>query len=731
MNNKYQIELDEFTARFDQYRNSKMILYGIGRYTATLLEGLKDFQFVGLMDKDPANVGKLMFGLPIVDAATAEEIADMVIINTSETYWNVIFNRIADIGIPVFYKNGERAEKKEEVNRQNPFKDLSYEILCRQIKEAQVVSFDFFDTLFMRAVCNPRDVFRLLEIEFEEKWKGTVSYTEIRNRAKEGLRKNYSLNELYDEIENLSGLPYSLIEEVKNRELSLEKKLLFPREGMLESLKMSIETGKEVYIISDMYLPEEFYRDVLEQYEIFIPEGQILLSNVVDAGKDDGSMWRYYSENVLQARQLAHEEMSAGGDWVLYPALHIGDNQKADFEEPLKYGIKTYQTPSAWDLLGVSSMCELASRICGDYDFAIAGCILKELFRNPYALSGRSGSPDFSLKAGEKVSEGIVYIKNNEEMGYLVFGPVILTFLLWLLQESRGDKVKKLVFMSRDGYFLKEDFEYLCKLSGERRDCCYLGISRQLAMTAAVSSEKELLEYAAMPYSGSVGELFEDRFGITEVKEVPGWKQENYIEAFRFEIEKHFSDIRKNYLYYIAQMGLDDACAVVDLGYYGNNQKYLNRLTHGNMAGYYFNVNLSKQNPNAKSQKMTACFQKKEDATGENSQVLKRMIYLESFLTAPYGMVKAVDAEGHFVCAEKKKNQEHFQDKEEINRGVRRFISDYVRLFGKFGMRPNTKFADWYYGLCFGGAMEFADSVKGSFYNDNGMMNRIESMLFY
>lgn len=78
MNNKYQIELDEFTARFEKYKNSKMILYGIGRYTATLLEGLKGFQFVGLMDKDPANVGKMMFGLPIVSVSTAEKVVDNV-----------------------------------------------------------------------------------------------------------------------------------------------------------------------------------------------------------------------------------------------------------------------------------------------------------------------------------------------------------------------------------------------------------------------------------------------------------------------------------------------------------------------------------------------------------------------------------------------------------------------------------------------------------------------------
>ena len=44
---------------------------------------------------------------------------------------------------------------------------------------------------------------------------------------------------------------------------------------------------------------------------------------------------------------------------------------------------------------------------------------------------------------------------------------------------------------------------------------------------------------------------------------------------------------------------------------------------------------------------------------------------------------------------------------------------------------PDTEFIDVYYGYCFGGGMEFADEVKRGFYNDNGMMNRIESMVFY
>lgn len=115
MNEKYQIEIKEFIDRFERYQDKKIALYGIGRYTATLLEGIEDYNFVGLMDKDSSKVGQTVFGLPIIDKATAEKTADMVIINTTETYGDIIDDRISDIRIPVFYIDGEKADKKESV----------------------------------------------------------------------------------------------------------------------------------------------------------------------------------------------------------------------------------------------------------------------------------------------------------------------------------------------------------------------------------------------------------------------------------------------------------------------------------------------------------------------------------------------------------------------------------------------------------------------------------------
>lgn len=704
MDNKYQIEINEFAEIFAEYKEKKIILYGIGRYTATLLEGLKTFHFIGLMDKDPANIGKSMFGLPVMDMETAQRSADMIVINTSETYWDVIYSRIQDSTIPVFYKNGQKAEKKDKNKYVNPFKELSYESLCLEIESAKIISFDFFDTLFMRSVCNPRDVFRLLEMWIESESvcgaKPVFDLMRQRDKAKEKIRENYSLDELYRQMQKTSGADSDWLEIVKNKELELEKKQLVPRNEMLSLLQHVQKTGKEIYIISDMYLPETFYRDVLGQYEISIPTGHILLSNELDRAKTDGTMWIYYAENIVK-----------GGK-----ALHIGDHQRADIEEPLKYGLKTYLAPSVWDMLQASSMGEAAAHICSDYDTAIMGCILKKLFHNPYELTETDGS---------------IRIRNNYDMGYCVFGPVILTFLLWILQKSYEDKVSKLVFMSRDGYFLKEDFEYLCKLTEEWKECCYIGISRQLAMTASIKTKQDLMEYASMPYTGCITELFEDRFGIKGVRERENKQIDGYINEYLPEIEKNITEIRSNYMEYIKGFELDDTCAVVDIGYYGNNQKYLNKLLQTGMQGYYLNANLSKENGNTAEQKMTACFQTDGDAAGEQSQVLKKQIYLESFLTAPYGMLKAVDKDGNFICGGKKKNQEHFQDKIEMNEGVKQFIYDYWKIFGEFGISPNREFIDWYYGYCFSGALEFAEDVKQSFYNDNAMMNRIESSLFY
>jgi len=696
MNNKYQIELEEFREKFKKFYNFKIVLYGIGRYTATLLEGLHDFQFVGLMDKNPDNFGKEMFGLPIIDKKTAEQIADMVVINTSETYWDIIFERIEDMNIPVYYRNGKKAEKRIDKKITNPYKHLSRKRLEEKIENAEIISFDFFDTLFMRKVCSPKDVFGMIQKEICEIWTFEETYLETRNHAIKQLEESYTWDELYEVIGQRAHLSDKEIRMIKDKEIDIEKRLLFPRRDILEVFRDCIYAGKEVYLISDMYLPKSIYIDLLNAYKIEIDEDKILISNEIKMSKADGSLWAWYAEKIVNNRR----------------ALHIGDNEKADVQLPFEYGIQTYLTPNPWDMLKNSSLADVCANITTENDSVMMGNILYRLFENPYVFSGDTN---------------IVKINTDEDMGYTVFGPIILTFLLWLVQQNDKSKIERFVFMARDGFLLIEDFEYLCKLLKRKVESVYIMISRQLAMVAAIETRDDLREYINMPYSGTVSELMEDRVGLC-VKDEMLTRESVYQYENDFYIE--LRKLRERYLVYLDSFHFTNSCAVVDLGYYGNNQKYLNKLCGLHMSGYYFNANYSKQNPNAMEQDMYACFQNENDILGENSQILKKMIFLESFLTAPYGMVKGISEHGEFIYAKEGNNQKFFGNKLAINEGVKQFMSDYIKIMGKINLELSPEFADVYYGVCFGGHLEIAEDVKKSFWNDNAMMNRIESELF-
>lgn len=143
MSNKYQSEINDFIKKFQGFQDKRIVLYGIGRYTATLVENLHGFHIVGLMDKDLANVGKDMFGLPVLDVEEVEKRADLVIINTAESYWKVIYQRIQSLSIPVYYRNGERAQLEMENIIEIPYWESSLEDLRNQIGEADIISFDF------------------------------------------------------------------------------------------------------------------------------------------------------------------------------------------------------------------------------------------------------------------------------------------------------------------------------------------------------------------------------------------------------------------------------------------------------------------------------------------------------------------------------------------------------------------------------------------------------------
>ena len=152
---KYEIEIENFRKIFDDKKNMRIAIYGIGRRTATLLPGITDYNITGLLDRDKNNVGKELCDIKVIPIDNIEEKADLIIINSDPSNYEIIFRRISgEVTIPVYYADGRLAclSDKDKSYEQNEYWKSSYEELKDKIDQADIVSFDIFDTLIMRKI---------------------------------------------------------------------------------------------------------------------------------------------------------------------------------------------------------------------------------------------------------------------------------------------------------------------------------------------------------------------------------------------------------------------------------------------------------------------------------------------------------------------------------------------------------------------------------------------------
>lgn len=83
------------------------------------------------------------------------------------------------------------------------------------------------------------------------------------------------------------------------------------------------------------------------------------------------------------------------------------------------------------------------------------------------------------------------------------------------------------------------------------------------------------------------------------------------------------------------------------------------------------------------------------------------------------------------ICDEDKSNQLFFADKEEINEGVKRFMADFVDIYGRRIMDEiSPQFIDSLYGCLMSENVKICSSVKRSFFCDNGMFHDMDNPVF-
>lgn len=185
---------------------------------------------------------------------------------------------------------------------------MNYKLLCR----ADIISFDIFDTLLIRYVRKPDDIFSIIEKKY-----GFIDFH--RRRVDAGIKasgKAQNGEATFDEI-------YSYLSEDSRIELELEKEYLQANPAILSVFKWCKKHGKKIIAVSDMYLPSSFLLEVLSQNGFEID--RIYVSCEWKCNKRSGEIF----DKVL-------------GDLGCRPKniVHIGDSWKSDYISPKRKGIE-------------------------------------------------------------------------------------------------------------------------------------------------------------------------------------------------------------------------------------------------------------------------------------------------------------------------------------------------------------------------------------------------------
>lgn len=131
-------------------------------------------------------------------------------------------------------------------------------------------TWDIFDTLIARKCVFPHIVFQIVEQISE-----INGFANIRRNAEvltANTISNYKLNDIYDVMVQQFNVPTQLAEQLKKLEVDVEIDQTIP---IAENLNQ-VKSGD--VLISDMYLPENIIRQMLEKAGLFVPVELVITS---------------------------------------------------------------------------------------------------------------------------------------------------------------------------------------------------------------------------------------------------------------------------------------------------------------------------------------------------------------------------------------------------------------------------------------------------------------------
>lgn len=433
-------------------------------------------------------------------------------------------------------------------------------------RNIKVVSFDIFNTVLLRYVSKPEDVFEEAGKRLDFPPGITAEdYKYIRVQTQRNIQTKKQLAEGTAEVdleEIANGLPVWINgKDAINAEVQAEKELDFGNPEIVNLIIWLQEKGYHIIYVSDMYLSASQIETVLSIARV--PEHKVFVSNAFGVDKKSGELFQV----VLNSEKLNSSQL-----------IHIGDNFEADVLGAEKCGIKAFLYGAPYS--DATSGLEMEKFVLG------AGWTNKNILRHVAGTLGKSDSEEMS---------------RWHALGSQMLGPLLVYFMKWLSEQITWQKDETLLFLMREGSFLQKAWQIYSRYYGINIDNKLVFVSRRALLLPAMEqfSEKELKEVMDSPRI-SLEEIFQilgiaeredrfipylnvqrkdfDRIKVDEVSLYQAVRKYILSERWKPVIEDNIKREREKVQKYFQSLHLRKKVATVDIGYQGTIQKRLEKI---------------------------------------------------------------------------------------------------------------------------------------------------------
>lgn len=636
--------------RFTKYSDCKLAIYGLGNNTKLLLEDNKTYNIVALLDS--IHEGENYWGLPVVDCKTAHEMGvKVIIILARAANVPIIFQRIKldciKYGIEVFDINGEdqialAQKSKEEYKCPAIYKNITKEKFIKAVEEAEVISFDIFDTLLKREVLYPTDVFYLVEEEAKKQGidlQGIDFYKERIAAERELYPKcNPRFSDIYSNLVSKSILTEETSQKLMKLELEEERKQLTAKKTMQDLYSYILKQKKPICITSDMYLSEDTLADILLQngYKNW---DNLLVSCEYNTSK---------SERLFEILKEKYPNKKI---------LHIGDNSYADIEAAQRHGINTFYVPNALQMLRDSSFSYLMDYANKLSNRLVIGRLINHFFDSSFLFAE---------------TEGRIKLSSVKEMGAYLIEPILSLFVHWMIKKMEESKADLLILGARDGWIIKRMLDVYTQKHKLPFEYKYIYLSRAACTLAGVKTKEDVQYASQLAFSGKTEEMLKRRFLLSDgdlADRKEGESDEEYVSRHSDYILKQAEKYRKYFNEYLNSEGIYkyEKIAFMDFVSSGTCQLWMENILDKKLEGLYFIKIFDKY-----KEKLNIQCMKNYDCVYESAEgfLIYNYFFMENIMSSLEPTLKYINRNLKKVFEDENRNETELKDLKDIHEGI-------------------------------------------------------------